>query len=225
MLRAWDPGDKAWFRVYHRDYQTPGPLHRRTFGPRARFDHHRPDGAGRAREDPDGRSVIYLGRTLGVALAEVFWDQPADPTDPGTGPKLGRICPRHYMAQLRPTAKVERLLSLCDGDADAIDALPQLSTGPTEDYPLTQRWALAIYEDLESSGIWYPGAHNLGESIVLWDNAAPLETVKDVGRERDHPLHEPGIWELALDAYSTAKRSLQKITSDECPRCRELGLR
>ena len=224
IRRIWDPGDDpAWFRIYHHDYQNPTPLHRRTFGPISRFDHHQRDAAGNPREDPDQRSVIYLGRMRGSAAVEVFWDQPSNPGDP-SGLHIARVCPRHQIAQLRPTGKIE-LLSLLDGDADDIGALPELSTGPTDTHRLAQDWAQAVYEDLNLCGIWYPGAHNLGECIVLWDNSPALEVVVDSGRDRDESLHTLGVWEPMVEEYSTRMRSMVQIAPDECPRCRGLGLR
>ncbi len=220
-MRCWDPGDPAWWRVYHVDYRNPNALHRRTYGPTSRFDHHQPAPDGSAREDPDQRSVIYLGREQHVAAVEGFWDQDPDPGDP----LAARVCTRHHIAQVRPKASV-RLLSLLGDDILEIGALPELSTGPTSTHPLAQEWARAIYEDQpDIAGLWYAGAHNFGECIVLWDRAADLEIVTEGGADRNWPLHQPGIWERVADRYSRGRRSMTRIRPDRCPRCRELGLR
>lgn len=220
----WDPGDAAWYRIYHQDYHNPDPLFRRTFGPVSRFDHHQRDTSGKPCEDPDGRSAIYLGHTRRAAAAEVFWDQEPDPANPHADPRVARVCTRHRIAQIRPRGKAE-LLSLLDDHADDIGALPELSTGPTDDHSMAQQWALAIYEDLESDGIVYAGAHNLGACMVLWDNAPALEVVSDNGMPRDVPIQTPDVWEPMAEEYQSRTRSMIKITPDECPRCRELGLR
>lgn len=108
----WDPGDHAWWRVYHRDYRTPDPLHRRTFGPISRFDHHQA-APGAPAEDPDGRSALYLGIEHAVATAEVFWDQEDDEYNPGAARLVARVCAHHHVAQVRPRATI-RLLSIVD---------------------------------------------------------------------------------------------------------------
>jgi hypothetical protein len=222
----WDPGDDpAWWRVYHRDYRNPSALFRRTFGPTSRFDHHRADGSGRPTEDPDQRSVVYLGRARTVATAEVFWDQEGDPADPNADPLVARVCPRHYIAQVRPRAPV-KLLSLLDDDLDLIGALPELSSGSTATHPLAQEWARAIYEDHDDiAGLKYKGAHNYGECIVLWDRAPDLEVVTEVGADRDWSLHEDDVWARVSVEYARGRRSMTRIDPDRCPRCRDLGLR
>ena len=200
----WDPGDQAWWRAYHRDYRTPGPLHRRTFGPISRFDHHQAS-ADAPVEDPDERSVVYLGVDLHVACAELFWDQKPDEYNPGADPFVARVCTRHHIAQVRPRALVP-LLSILGADVDLIGALPELCTGPTDDHPIAQAWARAIYESEHYTqrgvcGIRYRGAHDFGECMVLWDRAPQLEVVQELVGERDRPLHEPGVWERVLKEY------------------------
>jgi hypothetical protein len=61
--------------------------------------------------------------------------------------------------------------------------------------------------------------------MVLWDNAPALEVVVDDGVPRNVPIHTAGIWEPMAKEYQTRTRSMIKITPDQCPRCRELGLR
>lgn len=219
-IRSWDHGDAAWWRVYHLDYQNPTALHRRTFGPLARFDHHQLDAARKPREDPDRRSVIYLGDSRKTAAAEVFWDQERLPGDPDEL-HVARVCRWHRLVQLRPKAPIQ-LLSLLDGDGDDIGVLPELSTGPTAIHPLAQEWARAIYRDLEEAcGILYRGAHEYGDCIALWDRGGELEVVPD----RDVPLHADGVWERVLAEYESRTRTMVKIESSDCSRCRELGLR
>jgi hypothetical protein len=220
---VWDPGnDPAYWRVYHQDYQNPTPLHRKTYGPTARFDHHASTSTGEPREDPNQRSTIYVGVTQATALAEVFWDQEPDPADASVGKRIARVCPRHRIAQIRPRAPV-KLLSLLDDGCDEVGALPELCTGPTEDHIVTQQWAGAIYEDLSPQGLCYVGAHQLGKCIVLWDNSPDLEVV-EAGETRDWSLHEPGVWERVSAEYETRSRAMLKISTTQCPRCRSLGL-
>jgi hypothetical protein len=220
----WDPGDPAWWRVYHRDYRTPEPLHRRTFGPLSRFDHHQAAGGAPA-EDPDGRSVLYLGCDRAVACAEVFWDQRDD--DPAANPLVARVCTHHRIAQIRPRAPIG-LLSIVGADIDLIGALPALSTCPTSQHTITQAWARSIYDEYRYrgvSGIKYRGAHDFGECMVLWDCAPKLELVQAGGEDRDLAMQWRGVWERVLNEYSQGRRSMTKVTPDRCPRCRELGLR
>jgi hypothetical protein len=224
---VWDPAENAWIRIYHRDYLTPNGLHRRTHGPHARFDHHRATGSGAAQEDPEGRSVIYLGENDKVALAEAFWDQRWDPASSSSGPLIARACTRHYIAQLRPRAPIEHILSLAEDGADAIGALPELSTGPTTSYELTREWAGAIYEDLGALGIQYPSAHQLGLSLVLFNTAPDLEIVIANGELRDRPVQSPELWDGLRATYAgrSRRRALIPIQPDECPLCRQRGLR
>ena len=225
MYETWDPADAARWRIYHKDWQTPDALHRRTFGPFSRFDHHLRDPSGKRRQDPSGRSVTYLGEDLRTAGAEVFWDD-----SPGL---VARVCPRHWAAQVVPTQEIP-LLTLFDEGADEIGALPELATGPSTDRDLTQEWAKAIYEDLMAVGIYYPGAHQFGPCIALFDTAPPLDYVRDTRRRRDAPLQSRGLWakfkrEYTKKSSSTAKgpirtRRAEKISSADCPRCQALGL-
>lgn len=224
----WDSGDEAWWRVYHRDYRSPDPLHRRTFGPVSRFDHHQaPPGA--PAEDPDGRSALYLGREPAVAAAEVFWDQEDDEYNLGADPLVARVCVRHHVAQVRPRREAARLLSIVGADVDLIGALPELSTGSADQHPIAQAWARAVYEDYTDAGvcgIMYQGAHQFGICVVLWDRAPTLDVIQDAKGDRDWQVHQPGAWERVLAAYSASgRRHMTKVTSDRCPRCRELGLR
>lgn len=224
VRREWDPGEAGWWRLYHRDYRTPNARHRRKFGPVSRFDHHEPDSAGLPRDDPSGREAIYLGETRLTCAAETLWDQLPAPGDPPDGPRIARVCFRYRLAQLRPKSPVT-LLRLDESHADAIGALPELATGPTSEHPMAQEWARAIYEDLDVHGIYYPAAHNLGTSMVLWDHAPELEVVRDGGRPRDLSLHDPRLWDRILVEYSINDRSLVKIEPYECPKCRKAGLR
>ncbi|MDX6453472.1 MAG: hypothetical protein QOH16_3521 [Gaiellaceae bacterium] len=221
---TWDPGDEGWWRLYHQDYHTPKALSRRTFGPLLRFDHHEPDVSGRAQEDPNGRSVIYLGQNRLTCEAEALWDQPPAPGASPGGPRIASVCRRYRFAQLRPTAPIT-LVNLVGVGCDAIGALPELATGSSDIYPISQEWAQAIYEDTGVQGVYYPGAHDLGMCMVLWDNAPPLEIVRDKGRPRDLSLHDPRLWDRVLVEYSINNRALKKIRAFECPKCRAAGYR
>lgn len=167
---------------------------------------------------------MYLGQTRLISAAEVLWDQLPEPGDDPDGPRIARVCHRYRFAQLRPTAPV-RLLRLDEGNADAIGALPELTTSPSDEYPLTQEWARAIYEDLGVQGVYYRGAHNQGPCIALWDNAPKLQVVRDSGRARDASVHAPGVWDRIVVEYAINNRALAKIEPFACVSCRRLGLR
>jgi len=217
--KVWDPGNGAMWRIYHRDPRTPHALHRRTFGPISRFDPHRATSSGDRQEDPESRAATYLGADIATAGAEVFWDDSPGPDIPA------RVCPRHWAAQLRTTAPIRLLDLVAENGFDEIGALPELATGASDAREVTQEWGVAIYEDLEAPGIWYPGAHQLGDCLVLFDTAPPLQFVFDGGLPRDRAIQSPGMWRRFKSAYTRGhRRRVEPISSDECHRCQELGL-
>jgi RES domain len=215
----WEPGDAAWWRIYHLDWQNPDALHRRSNGPWSRFDHHRRSPAGDPQYDPDGRAVTYLGQDMATVASEVFWD-PAE-SDP-----IALICPRHWIAQVATAATVQLVDLVSEGGFDAIGAPPELSTGASDQYTITQEWARAVYEDLGMPGIKYPGAHSLGPCMVLFETAPPLTVVHDDGDALDLPVQDPRVWDRFRKACKgkNKRRVVQKISSTECPSCNRLGL-
>jgi hypothetical protein len=156
---------------------------------------------------------------MATVASEVYWD-PAE-ADP-----IASVCPRSWIAQLATTATVQLVDLVAEGGFDAVGAPPELSTGASNEYLVTQEWALAVYEDLGMPGIKYPGAHNLGPCIVLFETAPALAVVHDNGSALDLPIHDPSVWNKFRKACKgkNVRRVVQKISSTECPRCNELGL-
>jgi hypothetical protein len=197
-----------WFRIYHRDPHTPSGNHQRVWGPAedGRFDPHTCSPAGIC---PDGRSVIYVGRTLSTAAAEAFGLNGAD------------VCPRWHLAELQMGGRME-LLDLDGRGAIDIGATPALAVGDV-DRELSQEWARAIYEDLTEQGIHYLGARELGEAVALWDGAPTPQVVQWDGDMLDKPVQDPSNWSRVNVAYSgtapSPLRLLHAIESDDCPKC------
>lgn len=218
---TWDPDDRAYWRIYHKDWQTPTGLARREYGPHARFDHHRRDANDKPQYDPASRSLTYLGEDIATAGAEAFWD-----ADPPT--RIAQICPRHHIAQLRPTEPL-RLLDLRGGGADLIGANTQLFMGPSSDDErrITQAWATKIYEDLKPAGVLYPGSHQQGLCIALFDLAQQpaLTVVSAKGVPREMAVQAKGMWKRFRVEYSrNSNRTAEKIDSSDCGKCGELTL-
>jgi RES domain len=199
-------------RVWHLSDLPRDPLAHRDSGPQHRFDPH-----ARSHLDPgpcpEGRGVLYLGRDLLTAAAEVFGDE------------LSRVdvCPR-WRVTLASSPRRLRLLDLTADGALRIGALPSLATAD-EPRALTQAWARAIWEDFPKlGGIRYPGAHQLGACLALWNRARAPEPFLVAGRRHELSLHHPGIWRRLLVAFTAWNRALTVIPSEDCPRCRAAGL-
>ncbi len=193
-------------RVYHEGHAQE-PFAPRTFGPLARFDPHVRDGRQRAREDPQGRGVLYLAADLGTALAESY---------PGQWPEVS-ICLHARAAWLSPPTAIP-LLDLSGDGALAIGA-----TGPLEwgDEPRrrTQRWARRIYEQYGAlDGIRYRAAHQGGECVVLWERAPALQG--SPGGDRSLWA----VWSRVVVALAGQRRAPRRVAASDCSRCRELGL-
>lgn len=158
----------TWLRLWHKDKFTPESSHRRDYGPLHRFDHHERDSSGAPQVSPTGRTVIYLARELGTALAEVFGDLPA-----------AQICPRYRVSAFVPVT--DNVAQDLTGDGCMkIGALPSLCSAdlPREQ---SQAWGQAIYEDRPAAhavaGALYLGAHNYGDCQVLFDGSSPLGVI------------------------------------------------
>jgi RES domain len=181
-------------------------------GPRSRFDPHRPDANGDPQDDPDGRSVLYIGVALATSLCEVFGE---------IGEAL--VCPRWRVALLEPTIPLV-LFDLCaPGSAMAVRALPALASG-NEPRPLTQQWARAIYEDQPASqkvtGIRYRSAYNDDFSLAVWDSAVTVRSVTaSGGRIQDFSLDEGTMLSRAKVACSPRRITVETISSIDCLRC------
>ncbi len=216
---TWDPRDQAWWRIYHQDTHTESALARRKYGPSGRFDHHRRDANGDPQNDPALRSITYLGDTMATAGAEVFWD--AEP-----GELEAKVCPRHWIAEVRPTEPL-KFLDLRRGGADLIGATAELHQGPVTDREKTQRWAQAIYEDFgpkKLHGVIYPSSHTEGGCIALFDYAGlhTLEVVRSKGVPRERQLQLQ--WRRFRAAYTHGGRRPLKVDSGDCAQCAKLAL-
>jgi RES domain-containing protein len=207
-----DERQSRWVRVYHQSGHTPTPLTRRVYGPTARFDPHTvtdPDMA--ARECPQRRAVIYLAKTLGTALAEVFGMV-----------KEAEICPNYRVAALAITHRCH-LQDLTSEGCMALDTVTALSQADVP-RPLTQQWARAIYEDEPAGrpvdGIIYNGAHDHGLCLALFERAPMLHLA---GGTTGSALGEPllGLQSQVERALRRRSRRFRAVDAKECKRCRE----
>ncbi len=79
--------------MYHRSPYLPDAATGRTFGPLYRFDPHQPGSHGPV-DDPDGRSMLYVGADLATSASEVFGEAGE-----------ASLCPSWRVALLRPTGQ------------------------------------------------------------------------------------------------------------------------
>lgn len=204
---AWAPTEQL-LRVYHVHPARSGRQHR-VFGPLNRFDQHIRDRHQRPKTQIDGRGVIYLAETLGTALAEAFQDQ---------GVEVG-VCPNMRAVAMAPSTPLD-LLDITGDGVMKIGAVAGLASGA---YPrrLTQRWARAIYEDLERmAGIRYRGAHQNGICVAAWERTEPL--VFDL--TEDFSLGSKTLWGRVVVALADQGRVATRITVSACPTCQRNGI-
>lgn len=213
----WKKG-AAWTRIWHHDRHTQAPDRFRLRGPLHRLDPHTDPAPDRpveepraARECPEGRGVLYLGRRLEDSAAEVFGDRQRS--------GLVQICPAWRVSKLR-AMRDERLADLRGDGAMRVGALPQLAIGELP-RARTQEWARAVYEDFPGlSGIVYPGAYISGNCIALWERAGALEIAGIAETPQELPLHYPEIWQRLVTFLQTIRISAVEIPREHCPRCR-----
>ena len=205
----------GWCRVYHRSTHTPDGHTPRTFGPLSRFDQHSPAPTNPT-EDPDSRSVLYVGADLATSACEVFGEA-----------RVALLCPNIRVALLRPRSPLTCFDLLKPGAAMAIGALPSLSDAPCPRV-LTQHWARAIYEDRPTGqaldGIRYRSAYNGGESLALWDSTGQIDTINraidsDTHEVQDFTLTEPRILRTLLATLPARGITIDIISSATCPTC------
>jgi hypothetical protein len=193
-------------RVYH-EGRGMDALAPRTFGPLARFDPHVRDSRRRAREDPQGRGVLYLAANLATALAEAYAGQWPDVS----------ICPHARAAWAYPATAIS-LLDLAGEGALALGATGTLQWGD-EPRKRTQRWARRIYEQYAVlDGIRYQAAHQGGECVVLWERAPSLHSLPGGDRRLW------AVWSRIVVALAGQRRAPRRIAAEGCARCRELGV-
>lgn len=201
----WRQRHAAWARIYHRDHFTPSPLHRRSFGPLHRFDHHTPP-IEAAAVCPEGRTITYVADGLRAAAAEVFGE--LDPFG---------VCPRWRLAWLRPTATI-CVQDLKGPGGMALNVAPWLGSGPVPRH-YTQEWARKIYDSsLDLQGIRYTGSHEEGACLALWERAGDLEIVSEEG---DRSIVDPLVWSELVTEYAETEHSLVQIEESECELCRD----
>jgi hypothetical protein len=201
---VWRPG-VPFVRIYHEHPYRDG-LGARTFGPLHRFDPHVRDRRQQPREDPQGRGVLYLARDLATALAEAF---------SGQSPEVS-VCPHARAGWVEPIAGI-RLLDLTGNGAMAIGAVGTVATG-AEPRRRTQRWARRIYEQYAHlDGIRYRGAHQGGESLVLWDRAPTLH--RPAGGDR----RLWAVWPHVAVALAAQRRYPRRLAAAACATCRKAG--
>lgn len=206
---TWTPRDKAWVRIYHRDFLVPDAVHMRAFGPTRRFDHHTP---GEPDTCPNGRQIIYLAATVRSAVAEVFGDMP-----------ISEVCPKWRLAWVRPTASLT-VQDLVGAGGMAIGQRPWLGSGPVRPDE-SQTFARAVHEQRpDLAGIRYRSSSEEGICVALWERAPRLEIVEDGGSLCDSALIEPSTWQKVCDEYKPTGQTLAVISEDECFDCEKADI-
>jgi hypothetical protein len=208
-----DPDQTWWVRVFHQGDHCPAPTTRRAHGPMTRFDHHTiheiPGVPPPPRKCPDGRTIIYLARTMRTALAEVF-------DDLGTA----AVCPGYRIAALHIEEDC-RVQDLTGTGCTLLGALPSLCTA---DLPRgrSQEWARAIAEDQPGGpsidGVRYTSAHDEGLCLALFERSPALVEV----HHGDFPAGGLPLLDIP-DRVSTALRAVgvpfRILDAKDCRRC------
>jgi RES domain len=153
----------------------------RTYGPYARFDHHR--GTGRR----ELRGIWYAGLSLSCAVVEAF---DIGVVEAGTK-RLGRL----------QTTRALLLLDLRGRAAMRAGTVAALSAG---DHALSQQWSRYFWEHPEIygeiDGLFYHSAHNGEPAVALYERAR--DGLK-LPRGQDAPLNDPvvlaAVRQTALD--------------------------
>ena len=194
-------------------------MSRRRWGPVARFDPHAcpPDSPA---ECPKGRSVLYLGDTFPTAVLEAFQDF----KESGVG-----ICPQWQGGWFVP-GKPGVLTDLRRPQVRQIDQCPQDIGDGAYAREITQDWARAFYEDLQSEigmGVLYPSrqARPLrGINRGIWDAFPGLKRFRSNSNEQEFPLQHPDIWPTVQSIIARSDvRWAWRILSDDCFRCHAAG--
>jgi hypothetical protein len=215
-LTSWSDDEGIRYRVYHQDDRNPHGLYRRIYGPLERFDHHnRPSHAPAV--DPGGRSVLYLGGSIGTCGAEVFGDA-----------REARVCGRFRVIAAKPLGTVY-LQELTGAAVMAIGAFMTLGSGDVARVE-SQAWARAIYEDhpagRPAEGVRYLGAHDGGAAMAVWDRGGELEAVRNAaGDIADLPLRHRSVWPRFLVEMRRRRIVVQSVSADDCHKCRDYAAR
>lgn len=150
LLRIFDPASRY----------EPSALTFRSFGPKERFDHHRPNPDLSPREDHDRKVWYGSYDDLACALVEVFGDD--------------RIVVLAPWRLARPvTGRALRLLDLRREGAMGAGTVAEVAK--SGDARSTWEWARYCYEQCdfyeEVDGLTWLGAHNDGECVLLFERA------------------------------------------------------
>jgi RES domain len=133
----------------------------RSFGPLARFDHHRSTLQNPQPSDDPERSIYYAGFTLSCCIVEVFGDQ-----------RL--IDVQDYRVASVQVVRDLKLLDLRGASAMLNGSVAGLSCVP--DRKLTQEWSRYFYEQTTIygwvDGLIYLNAHNSEDAIALYERAS-----------------------------------------------------
>ena len=160
------PARTALVRIYRHHYTTDTALTFSSFGPRHRFDHHRPTASGPA-DDPDRRTA-YFGYTLSCCMAELFGDTGVVEYD------------RRSVAAVQTTRELH-LLDLRGSGALRAGVNSVISKNP--DRAATQEFSRHVYEQTAVYGladglIWF-GAQNDETVVGLYERAEGALVVVD----------------------------------------------
>ena len=154
------PSGRYIVRVFDPSRHNTTELTFRSFGPLARFDHHRLDPLDPKPSEDTERSIYYAGFTLSCCVVEVFGDKRTI--------EVSSCC--------AASVKLVRDLKLLDlrGSAAMLNgSVVGLSSIP--DRKLTQEWSHYFYDSPHIytyvDGIIYPNAHNGEESLALYERA------------------------------------------------------
>lgn len=205
-------GYGTWRRLYHRDPYTPRGDRYRSVGPTtSRFDHHLGPPLTPCTE---GRGISYLSRTLGTAASEVFG-----------GDAVAAVCENWFVATVMPTGN-PNVLDLTGAGIMAIGANAQLAAGYGV-HERTQAWSRKIYEiyprvdPITIDGILYPGAHDFGECLALFESAGAMDVVNDgIGNRDDKCLVDAGPHRDDFIAELRIRRiGVNWIDEDDCDSC------
>ncbi|MEO7715597.1 MAG: RES family NAD+ phosphorylase [Capsulimonas sp.] len=173
-------------RIYDPTQHNTQPLTFVQYGPRNRFDHHRPIGSS-PWNDPD-RGIYYAAKAFSCCIAEIFGDT--------------RIIDRPHLRVAMPS--VTRKLRLLDlRGAAAMGAGTIAALSGHGDRALTQAWSRYFYEEpslAACDGLLYHGAHNAQVAYALYERARDGLTCSpgDVC-DLNEPWLRPELLRIALE--------------------------
>lgn len=150
LLRLFDPESS----------RRPSALTFRYFGPVERFDHHRPTDDGSACDSPD-RGVWYSSNDdLACALVEIFGD-------------VGSVTLSTWHVARPVVISDLQLLDLSGPGAMSAGTVAEVAK--SGDALCTWAWARHFYDQhhvySEVDGLFWLGAHNDGECVLLFERA------------------------------------------------------